>query len=412
MADRRGRFSGCFTVHDSVSELVQQVANEPSVGLYFVQQHVHKAVPGLLSIKNKLAEDTQEALLYTEDARDALTAIKTMKEYGPPAVNSMISMLTASISLLPSLRHPKSRGHPPSGATTLSRATTYDGPTSLPGVQPDVKRTIRAEGSLENVPGSSSSSTGVVPLPSSALKTSLQAEVDSSGYVTTLFNSAYQRASSMRKSMSGSLIAQEASPKEANVMSTESNPNTAIGQKLTSDANLDKSSSSRSVWSVFESAIQRAGNMVGTGAAVSTQGISESSPMPTPEKNSSTTILQDVSESAEFRGDSAGQGGSSFSKNINDKQVQTGRQSKESIEGEVKLADWFKLPNTGFRKLSKKEATDLTLVDGEHGETEADGEDNCPGLDLENPEVVENYEKLRAEHTAKLEAWLGNSKDP
>lgn len=63
-----------------------------------------------------------------------------------------------------------SRGHPPSGNTTLLRATTYDGPTSLPGVQPDLKRTIRAEGSLENVPGSSSSSTGVVPLPSSALK--------------------------------------------------------------------------------------------------------------------------------------------------------------------------------------------------------------------------------------------------
>ncbi|CAM6016751.1 unnamed protein product [Sphagnum balticum] len=310
-------------VHDSVSELVQQVANEPSVGLYFVQQHVHKAVPGLLSIKNKLAEDTQEALLYTEDAKDALTAIKTMKECGPPAVNSMISMLTASISLLPSLRHPK----------RFNKTTP---------------------------------------------STSLQAEVDSSGYVTTLFNSAYQRASSMRKSMSGSLIAQEASPKEANFMSTESNPNTAIGQKLTSDANLDKSSSSRSVWSVFESAIQRAGNMVGTGAPVSTQG----------------------------------QEGSSFSKNINDKQVQTGRQSKESIEGQVKLADWFKLPNTSFRKLSKKEATDVTLVDGEHGEAEADGEDNCPGLDLENPEVVENYEKLRAEHTAKLEAWLGNSKDP
>lgn len=209
-------------------------------------------------------------------------------------------------------------------------------------------------------------------------QTSLLAEVDSSGYVTTLFNSAYQKANSMRKSMSGSLIAQEASPKEANFMSTESNPNTGIGQKLTSDANLDKSSTNRSVWSVFESAIQRAGNMVGTGTAISTQG----------------------------------QEGSSFSKNINDKQVQTGRQSKESIEGQVKSADWFKLPNTSFRKLSKKEATDVTLVDGEHGETEADGEDNCPGLDLENPEVVENYEKLRAEHTAKLEAWLGNSKDP
>lgn len=31
--------------------MVKEVANEPSVGLYFVQQHVHKAVPGLLALK-------------------------------------------------------------------------------------------------------------------------------------------------------------------------------------------------------------------------------------------------------------------------------------------------------------------------------------------------------------------------
>lgn len=31
--------------------MLKEVANEPSVGLYFVQQHVHKAVPGLLALK-------------------------------------------------------------------------------------------------------------------------------------------------------------------------------------------------------------------------------------------------------------------------------------------------------------------------------------------------------------------------
>jgi hypothetical protein len=31
--------------------MMKEVANEPSVGLYFVQQHVHKAVPGLLALK-------------------------------------------------------------------------------------------------------------------------------------------------------------------------------------------------------------------------------------------------------------------------------------------------------------------------------------------------------------------------
>lgn len=39
------------TVQNSITDMVKDVANEPSVGLYFVQQHVHKAVPGLLSLK-------------------------------------------------------------------------------------------------------------------------------------------------------------------------------------------------------------------------------------------------------------------------------------------------------------------------------------------------------------------------
>lgn len=38
-------------VHNSVTDMVKDIANEPSVGLYFVQQHVHKAVPGLLALK-------------------------------------------------------------------------------------------------------------------------------------------------------------------------------------------------------------------------------------------------------------------------------------------------------------------------------------------------------------------------
>lgn len=40
-----------MTVQNSITDMVKDVANEPSVGLYFVQQHVHKAVPGLLSLK-------------------------------------------------------------------------------------------------------------------------------------------------------------------------------------------------------------------------------------------------------------------------------------------------------------------------------------------------------------------------
>ncbi len=91
-------------------ERLMEVYKDVLVGIYLGWWEMSaylRWVRVVACLQNKLAEDTQEALLYTEDARDALTAIKTMKEYGPPAVNSMISMLTASISLLPSLRHPK-----------------------------------------------------------------------------------------------------------------------------------------------------------------------------------------------------------------------------------------------------------------------------------------------------------------
>lgn len=39
-----------------------------------------------------------------------------------------------------------------------------------------------------------------------------------------------------------------------------------------------------------------------------------------------------------------------------------------------------------------------------------EGEEHA-GLDLEDPEVVENYARLQEEQAAKLEAWLGNSNE-
>lgn len=53
-------------------------------------------------------EGTQEALFYTEDVKDALASVKTMKEIGPPVVNKMIASLNASLQLLPTLHHPVS----------------------------------------------------------------------------------------------------------------------------------------------------------------------------------------------------------------------------------------------------------------------------------------------------------------
>lgn len=51
--------------------MLKEVANEPSVGLYFVQQHVHKAVPGLLALKVwPLSSQLEDAFIDLWSCRD------------------------------------------------------------------------------------------------------------------------------------------------------------------------------------------------------------------------------------------------------------------------------------------------------------------------------------------------------
>jgi hypothetical protein len=57
--------------------------------------------------QGQVSEGTNEAILYTEDVKDALTAVKVMKEVGPPVFSKIISTLNASLQLLPTLYHPK-----------------------------------------------------------------------------------------------------------------------------------------------------------------------------------------------------------------------------------------------------------------------------------------------------------------
>jgi hypothetical protein len=42
---------GFLCVKDGVDEMIKYVANEPSVGLYFVQQHAQASMPLLLDVK-------------------------------------------------------------------------------------------------------------------------------------------------------------------------------------------------------------------------------------------------------------------------------------------------------------------------------------------------------------------------
>lgn len=95
---------GFEEVHENISEMIKQVANEPSVGLFYVQQHIHNAVPILHEIKAKVVDTTQEEFICTEDMKDAIRSVKSMKGCGPPIIEQMIKKLNSSISLMSSMQ--------------------------------------------------------------------------------------------------------------------------------------------------------------------------------------------------------------------------------------------------------------------------------------------------------------------
>eukprot|EP00249_Psilotum_nudum_P005882 c19302_g1_i2 orf=573-1784(+) len=106
-------------VHEALTETIKQVANEPSIGLYFVQQHVHKAVPALLVLKTEVLDMTADAELCAANAKDALNTIKTMKDCGPPLIHQMINTINSASSLMPTLH--QSRGSTPQLFRTPTR---------------------------------------------------------------------------------------------------------------------------------------------------------------------------------------------------------------------------------------------------------------------------------------------------
>ncbi|VFQ95062.1 unnamed protein product [Cuscuta campestris] len=58
------------------------LANEPSAGLFYIQQHVHNAIPNLANLKAKVADRCREATLRTEDSEDSIAMARSMKNCG------------------------------------------------------------------------------------------------------------------------------------------------------------------------------------------------------------------------------------------------------------------------------------------------------------------------------------------
>lgn len=97
---------GFVEITESLGEMIKYVANEPSVGLFYIQQHTHNAVPNLVNLKNSITDKSREISLHTEDSEDSITMVRSMKDFGSCIADDMIRDIRKSLGVM-STKHPK-----------------------------------------------------------------------------------------------------------------------------------------------------------------------------------------------------------------------------------------------------------------------------------------------------------------
>lgn len=115
---------GFVEINENLADMIKFVANEPSVGLFYIQQHTQNVTPKLLNLKNKVAENSHETSLHTQDLDDSMTMLKSMKECGFPVADEMIKDIKKCLSILSS-KQPKRGLMYSSSSSFLSRTSSW-----------------------------------------------------------------------------------------------------------------------------------------------------------------------------------------------------------------------------------------------------------------------------------------------
>ncbi|KAL6980310.1 hypothetical protein U1Q18_021950 [Sarracenia purpurea var. burkii] len=120
---------GFVEITESLAEMIKYVANEPSVGLFYIQQHTQNAVPNLINLKNNVVEKSREMTLHTEDLEDSITSVRSMKDCGLSSADEMIKDITKSLEIM-SKKQPK-RGliRTPTSGFQIGRTSSW-GPSN------------------------------------------------------------------------------------------------------------------------------------------------------------------------------------------------------------------------------------------------------------------------------------------
>lgn len=91
---------GFVEINESLGDMIKYVANEPSVGLYYIQQHAQNAVPNVIRLKNNIIEKSHEVSLHTDDLEDSIAITKSMKDCGFPIIDKMIRDIKTSLTIM------------------------------------------------------------------------------------------------------------------------------------------------------------------------------------------------------------------------------------------------------------------------------------------------------------------------
>ncbi|XP_073017351.1 uncharacterized protein [Primulina eburnea] len=115
---------GFLEVTEDLADMIKYVANEPSVGLFYVQKHIQNATPNLVNLKNNVVEKSHETVLHTEDADDSISMMRSMKECGFPIVEEMIGEIKKSLSIM-SNKQPRKGLLSSSGSGYIGRTSSW-----------------------------------------------------------------------------------------------------------------------------------------------------------------------------------------------------------------------------------------------------------------------------------------------
>ncbi|XP_059298625.1 uncharacterized protein LOC132051513 [Lycium ferocissimum] len=140
---------GFAEITESLAEMIKFIANEPSVGLFYIQQHTHSA-PNLTNLKNDIEEKSGEVTLHAEDSEDSVTVIRSMKDIGAPIANEMIKDLRHSLAVVLKKQPKKGLLRHPGSTFQIGRTSSWSPATRGRSTGPERDREM-ASGYLSTV---------------------------------------------------------------------------------------------------------------------------------------------------------------------------------------------------------------------------------------------------------------------